>query len=263
MESLVSTALHYKSNLRDVFFNLFEYLKVQDKTLGKGPYASMDEATARDILTTLEKLCATDLAASFVDSDRTPIKLDDQGNVHLQPSVKQAIGRFVEGGWTKLDIPERLGGLGSPATVGWAGYELLVGANPCIAFYTCFGPMVARVIDAVGTEEQKKRFLTPLLEKDWGGTMVLTEPEAGSDVGAGRTKARQIKDDLYEIEGVKRFITSGDTDSVENIIHLVLARPEGSGPGTKGLSLFIVPKFLVNADGTLGERNGALCTNIE
>jgi alkylation response protein AidB-like acyl-CoA dehydrogenase len=102
-----------------------------------------------------------------------------------------------------------------------------------------------------------------MLERRWGGSMVLTEPDAGSDVGAGRTKARHVGGDVWEIEGVKRFITNGDFDGTENIVHLVLARPEGAGPGTKGLSMFIVPKFWVNEDGSLGERNGAFCTNIE
>jgi len=259
----VSTALHYKSNLRDITFNLFEYLRIQDKTLGHGPYASLDESSARDILATLEQLCVTDFAASFVDSDRLPIKLDEKGDIHLQTSVKEAIGRYFEGGWGKLDIPERLDGMGAPASLGWACYELCVGANPCLTFYTCFGPMVARVIDSAGTEAQNKRFMKGLLESNWGGTMVLTEPEAGSDVGAGRTKAKHIKDDVWEIEGVKRFITSGDSDAHENVIHLVLARPEGHGPGTKGLSLFIVPKFHVNDDGSLGERNGVFATGIE
>jgi alkylation response protein AidB-like acyl-CoA dehydrogenase len=123
--------------------------------------------------------------------------------------------------------------------------------------------LIAPYIASLGTEEQKKRFVKPMVERKWGGTMVLTEPDAGSDVGAGRTKARQIKDDLYEIEGVKRFITNGDFDWPENIVHLVLARPEGAGPGTKGLSMFIVPKFWVEEDGSLGERNGAVVTNVE
>jgi hypothetical protein len=137
-----------------------------------------------------------------------------------------------------------------------------VGSNPAAAF-AFLGNVLARIIDTLATDAQKKRFVGPMLERRWGGTMVLTEPDAGSDVGAARAKAKQVKDDLWHIEGVKRFITNGDLDVVENIVHLVLARPEGAGPGTKGLSMFIVPKFLVNDDGSLGERNGVYCTNLE
>jgi len=139
---------------------------------------------------------------------------------------------------------------------------MLVGANPAAYFYV-IGTTMARVIDQVGTEEQRQRFCRPMLERNWGGSMVLTESEAGSDVGAGTTKAIQVEGDTYHLEGVKRFITSGDSDYFENIIHLVLARPEGGGPGTKGLSMFIVPKYLVNDDGSPGERNGIITTNLE
>jgi hypothetical protein len=124
---------------------------------------------------------------------------------------------------------------------------------------------MAVVLNEVGTPEQIDRFVKPALDNGWGGTMVLTEPDAGSDVGAGTTKAIPVNEEagIYHLEGVKRFITSGDHDAFENIIHLVLARPLGAGPGTKGLSMFIVPKFLVNEDGSLGERNGVLATNLE
>ncbi len=258
----MSTALHYKSNMRDVEFNLFEVFKIQDSALGKGPFSSMDESSVRDILTTFEKVCSTEYSASFVESDRVPLKLDSDGNVTLPEVLKKHVKSLYDGGWHKISMPESTGGFGMTPTAHWAAYEFLVGANPVMALYNLVGIM-ARVIDVEGTEKQKKLYVENMLERKWGATMVLTEPDAGSDVGAGRAKARHIKDDLYEIEGVKRFITSGDHDAVENIVHLVLARPEGAGPGTKGLSLFIVPKFWVNDDGTLGERNGAYCTNIE
>lgn len=258
----MSTSLHYKSNLRDIFFNLFEVNGVGEKILGHGPFAGMDEAGAREILSSFEQQCITDWATSYVESDRVVPTLDGQGNVKLPESMKKALNSYTDGGWHKLGLPERLGGFGAPPSIHWAAYELLAGANSIITFYTLC-PTMARVIDLEGTEKQKALFLENMLERAWGGTMVLTEPDAGSDVGAGRAKARLIKDDIWEIEGVKRFITSGDFDAVENIVHLVLARPEGAGPGTKGLSLFIVPKFWVNDDGTLGERNGAFCTNLE
>ena len=139
--------------------------------------------------------------------------------------------------------------------------EMLTAANTAVQFYAG-GALFARVLFEEGTDEQKE-FARMWAEKGWAGTMVLTEPDAGSDVGAGTTKAIDQGDGTWHIEGVKRFITSGEHDSAENIIHLVLARPEGAGPGTKGLSLFIVPKYLVNEDGSLGERNGVFATNIE
>ena len=169
---------------------------------------------------------------------------------------------LYDNGWDRLQVPERLGGFGGPPTVCWAALEMISGANPAIAFYL-FGTFLALVIDALGTNEQKKRYVENMIERHWGGSMVLTEPDAGSDVGAGRAKARQIEGDLYELEGVKSFITNGDFDTVENIVHLVLARPEGAAPSTKGLSMFIVPKFWVNDDGSLGERNGVVATALE
>lgn len=122
---------------------------------------------------------------------------------------------------------------------------------------------MASVLATEGTPEQIERFVKPAIERRWGGTMVLTEPDAGSDVGAGTTKATQVDGEMYHIEGVKRFITSGESDYHENIMHLVLARPEGAGPGTKGLSMFVVPKYIPNEDGSPGERNGVVCTGLE
>jgi alkylation response protein AidB-like acyl-CoA dehydrogenase len=259
----MSNAPHYKSNLRDVCFNLFEYFEVQKKYQAVAPYAAMSESESRDIIATFETFACSELGSSFVDSDRIPLKIDDQGNITLPPTLTSGIRAFYEGGWSGLDIPERLSGIGASASIYWGAFEAGSGANPCVSLYVSMNSMVARVIDAFGTEHQKKLFVQPMLDRHWGGTMVLTEPDAGSDVGAGRTKAKQIKDDLYEIEGVKRFITNGDYDYPENIVHLVLARPEGAGPGTKGLSLFIVPKFWVNDDGSFGERNGIYATGIE
>ena len=257
-----AAAPHYKDNLRDTFFNLFEFLEVGKTSLGKGPFSALDADTAKEMLLQLRKVCVNDLAASFAEGDRVPLKLDPEGNVHLPEGVKKSLAAYYEAGMDMLDVPAHLGGMGAPPTVAWAGFELVAGSNPVCAFYL-FGSFIARIIDHLGTDAQKKRFVQHVVDRKWGGCMVLTEPDAGSDVGAGRTKARHIKDDLYEIEGVKRFITNGDYDHAENIIHLVLARPEGAGAGTKGLSLFIIPKFWVNEDGSLGERNGAFCTNIE
>ncbi len=253
---------HYQSNLRDIEFNLFEYLKIQDTTLGHGEFKSMDEDTARETLRGLQSICENELAESFVSADREGLEFDGKGTVTLPEGLKKSMAAWYDNDWDRLLVPERLGGFGGPPTVCWAGLEMVSGANPAISFYQ-FGAFLALVIDALGTDEQKKRYVENMIERHWGGTMVLTEPDAGSDVGAGRAKARQIEGDLYELEGIKSFITNGDYDTVENIVHLVLARPEGAAASTKGLSMFIVPKFWVNDDGSLGERNGIVATSLE
>lgn len=259
----MSTAQHFKSNLRDIFFNLFEILEIQNKSLGQGEFAGLDEETARTTLEAYEEFCRKELAPSWVPSDRIGLEFDkESGTVKLPEALKRSLHASREQGWTMISLPEHLGGTGAPPSVTWAAFELIAAANATAAYYM-FGPTIARVIDRLGTESQRGRYVKAMIERDWGGSMVLTEPDAGSDVGAGRTRARHVSGDVWEIEGVKRFITNGDYDSTENIVHLVLARPEGAGPGTKGLSMFIVPKFWVNDDGSLGERNGVYCTNIE
>jgi alkylation response protein AidB-like acyl-CoA dehydrogenase len=250
---------HYRSNLRDLEFNLFEVHRIQDE-LGAGKWADLDGDTARDILRELERLATEAWAASFVDADRIPLTLED-GEVALPESLKASLRALRDGGWDRLGLDPAMGGIEVPPSLFWAGQELLLGGNATAVFYAG-GPLFGRVIFEEGTEDQKELAKT-MIEEGWGGTMVLTEPDAGSDVGAGLTKARHVDGNTYHIEGVKRFITSGEHDAAENIIHLVLARPEGAGPGTKGLSMFIVPKYLVNEDGTLGERNGVVATNIE
>jgi len=168
----------------------------------------------------------------------------------------------LDGEWWRLYVPGELGGLGVPPTVAWAAAELVLGANPAVFMYMA-GPTFAGILHRLGNEWQR-RLAGFALERHWGATMVLTEPDAGSDVGAGRARAVEQPDGTWHIEGVKRFITSGDWDVPENIFHLVLARPEGHGPGTKGLSMFVVPKFMPDPEtGAPGARNGAYVTNIE
>ncbi len=253
---------HYRSNLRDILFNLFEVFEVQRTSLGKAPFVSLDEATARESLKAAEKLCLNELQKSYVESDRVPIEFDGKGNVKLPEGLTRGYKAFYEAGANLLNLPEHMGGMGAPPSIGWAAFELISGANAPLTFYL-FGNFTARTIDRHGTEAQKKRYIENILGRQWSGSMVLTEPDAGSDVGAGRTKARHVEGDVWEIEGTKRFITNGDFDAPENIVHLVLARPEGAGGGTKGLSLFIVPKIWVNEDGSLGERNGAFVSKVE
>ncbi len=250
---------HYKSNLRDIEFNLFEVNRIQDY-LGRGDWADLDEDTARDILTELERLAREDFAASYVDQDRIPLELVD-GEIRLPDSVKASARAFKDGGWDRLGLPADMGGMPVPPSLLWATQEMLLAANTTAQFYAGAG-LFARVLFSEGTEAQKD--LARLwMDRQWAGTMILTEPDAGSDVGAGVTRAIDQRDGSWHIEGVKRFITSGEHDAAENIMHLVLARPEGAGPGTKGLSLFLVPKFLVNEDGSLGDRNGVYATNLE
>ncbi|WP_330174735.1 acyl-CoA dehydrogenase [Streptomyces sp. NBC_01498] len=253
---------HYKSNLRDIEFNLFEVLG-RDKLYGTGPFAEMDVETARTILSEVTKLAETELAASYADADRNPPVFDPATSTAPVPaSFKKSYQAFMDSEYWRLGLPEEIGGTTSPRSLIWAYAELLLGANPAIWMYTS-GPAFAGILFEEGNEAQKK-IAGIAVEQQWGSTMVLTEPDAGSDVGAGRTKAVEQEDGSWHIEGVKRFITSGEHDMSENILHYVLARPEGAGPGTKGLSLFLVPKYEFDWEtGELGERNGVYATNVE
>jgi alkylation response protein AidB-like acyl-CoA dehydrogenase len=252
---------HYKSNVRDVEFNLFEVFGRQE-ILGKAPFDEVDEETARDMLAEVNRLATGPLAASFADADRNPPVFDPATNsVTMPESFRKSYQALVDGEWWRLNVPPELGGTVVPRSLSWAVAEFILGSNPA-AWMFASGPTFANVLWRIGTEEQKK-FAKLAVDRQWGATMVLTEPDAGSDVGAGRTKAVQQPDGTWHIEGVKRFITSAEHDLSENIFHLVLARPEGAKPGTKGLSMFLVPKYLVNEDGSLGERNGAYTTNVE
>jgi alkylation response protein AidB-like acyl-CoA dehydrogenase len=252
---------HYKSNLRDIEFNLFEVLGRQE-LLGAGPFAEVDEETARDMLAEVNRLAIGPVAESFADADRNPPVFDPvTGDVTMPESFRKSFRALMEAEWWRLSVPPELGGTVVPRSLSWAVAEFILGANPAAWMYSN-GPSFATVLWELGTPEQK-RFAELAVEREWGATMVLTEPDAGSDVGTGRAKAIEQPDGTWHIEGVKRFITVAEHDMTENIFHLVLARPEGAGPGTKGLSMFLVPKYLVNDDGTLGERNGVKVTNLE
>lgn len=258
---------HYKSNLRDIEFNLFEVLG-RDEILGTGPFEDLDGDTARSILAEVERLSREDLAASFDDSDRNPPVFDPTTNTAPVPaSFKKSYDAWMDAEWWRLQIPEELGGQKAPASLVWALGEFVLGANAPIWMYAA-GPAFAGIVHRNGTERDKA-IAQYMIDKRWGATMVLTEPDAGSDVGAGRAKATANEDGSWNIEGVKRFITSAESDLQDNIIHLVLARPAGvegvGGPGTKGLSLFVVPKHHFDHEtGELtGERNGVYVTNVE
>jgi alkylation response protein AidB-like acyl-CoA dehydrogenase len=252
---------HFKSNLRDIEFNLFEVLNRQ-QLFGSPPHEDLDEDTARGILAEVARLAAGPLAQSFADADRNPPAFDPQTHAVTMPeSFARSFRAWMDAEWFRLELPPELGGSAAPRSLCWSVAELVLGANPAVWMYAS-GAAFCKALYRLGTEEQR-RFAVQAVERGWTATMVLTEADAGSDVGAGRTKAVQQPDGTWHIEGVKRFITSAEHDMAENIFHLVLARPEGAGPGTKGLSMFLVPKYLVNADGTPGERNGVYATNVE
>ncbi len=253
---------HYKSNVRDIDFNLFEVFGT-DAVLEKEPFVDLDEDTARGIIAEVAKLAEGPLAASFADADRNPPVYDpDTYSVKMPASFAKSYKALQDSEWWRTETLPELGGQLVPRTLVWAIAEQVLGANPALHMYMAGAPF-AGILYRNGNETQKK-MAQCMIDRGWGATMVLTEPDAGSDVGAGRTKAIEQADGTWHIEGVKRFITSGEQDMTENIVHLVLARPEGAGPGTKGLSLFVVPKFHFDPEtGELGERNGAFVTNVE
>ncbi|RVW01328.1 acyl-CoA dehydrogenase [Rhodococcus xishaensis] len=254
---------HYKSNVRDLEFNLFEVLGL-DKPLSEGVWGDLDTETVKDMLSEVARLAEGPLGEAFADADRNPPVYDpEKFEATLPESFKKSFKAMWDAEWYRMGLSEEIGGVPVPRTIVWAIAEMLLGAQPG-AFMFGAGPSFANVLYNNGTDEQKKWAAT-LVERGWGATMVLTEPDAGSDVGAGRTKAIQQADGTWHIEGVKRFITSATSDDLfENIFHLVLARPEGAGPGTKGLSLFFVPKFHFDFEkNELGERNGVFVTNVE
>ena len=257
---------HYRTNLRDIQFNLFEMLGT-DEYLGGPAFPEMDTDSAKELLTQLNEVAIKEVAPTLIDGDRNPPVYDpDEKTVTMSEDFKRIYNLVYDlEGW-RVDLPTDLGGVASPPSLRWSLAELVVGSSPALFFYMG-GPTFARILHGIGNEEQRGTAQL-MVEKGWGATMVLTEPDAGSDVGAGTTKAILQDDGSYHIEGVKRFITSAEHDITDNIIHLVLARPvnvEGAGgPGTKGLSLFVVPKYQFDPQtGELGERNGVYTTNVE
>ena len=253
---------HYRANLKDIEFCLFDLLG-RDSILGKSIYADLDRETAMGMLEEMKRLTENDLAASFIEGDRVGAVLDKAtGDVTLPESFKKSYKAYVDGDWGKIDVPAELGGTLIPPSVRWAIAEMVLGSNPGVHLYSS-GFAFSHVAYMLGTDYQKK-IAKFMVDRAWGATMMLTEPDAGSDVGAGRSKAVKQSDGTWHITGTKRFITSGDADIYENIIHFVLARPEGHGPGTKGLSLFLIPKFHFDLEsGAIGKRNGVYVTNIE
>ncbi|MDT5265187.1 MAG: hypothetical protein QOI90_1813, partial [Mycobacterium sp.] len=200
---------HYKSNVRDQVFNLFEVLGL-DKALGEGDYSDLDVDTAREMLAEMSRLADGPIAESFADSDRNPPTFDPKTfSVTLPEGFKKSVRAVTDGGWDRVGLDEALGGVPAPKALMWALNEHILGANPAVWMYAG-GAGFANIFYHLGTEEQKK-WAVLAAERGWGSTMVLTEPDAGSDVGAGRTKAVKQHDGSWHIDGVKRFITSGDS----------------------------------------------------
>ena len=254
---------HYRSNVRDLEFALFEVFGRGD-LLGQGPYEAVDADTARAMMHEVARLAEHELADSLLDSDRNPPVYDPTTHsVTMPESFQKSYAAYLESGFWAIDVPAGLDGTVVPPSLRWAVNELILGANPAVGMYASSFSF-AKLLYMLGTDDQKK-LAKLMVDRKWGATMVLTEPDAGSDVGAGRAKAVRNPDGTWNITGVKRFISSAEHDLTDNIVHFVLARPEGAGPGTKGLSLFVVPKFhVVDLDtGELGERNGVVVTNVE
>ncbi|MET8797817.1 acyl-CoA dehydrogenase [Nocardia sp. NPDC004568] len=254
---------HYQANLRDIEFNLFEVFEL-GKILDAGAYGDLDTDTAREILAEVKRLAEGPVAESFAAADRYPVEfVPDTHSITVPEPLTKTVHAIREAGWNRLGKPEEMGGMPAPAALCWAVSEMITCANPAAVFFD-MGAVMAQVLFGIGTEQQK-HWAAAGFDRHWQGTMVLTEPDAGSDVGAGRAKAVEQPDGTWHIDGVKRFISGADVgDTAENIFHLVLARPEGAGPGTKGLSLFYVPKFLFDPQTLeLGERNGVYVTGVE
>ena len=242
----------YKNDLQYIYFNLFKDLGVHDLAKDFG------ENDLKDIITQFDKFAENEVYSCRVEGDEVGVKMTDEGVV-APPSFKKALEQYYQNGWYALGYPEDIGGMPAPRTIVNACSSIYVGSNVSLSMYSGLSQGAMNVIHEVGSQEQKDRYIPKMMEGTWGGTMCLTEPGAGSDVGAANTTATPNDDGTYTIKGVKIFISSGESDLYDNNIHLVLARTPGSAEGTKGLSLFIVPRFDLES----GKSNFVKCTKIE
>jgi alkylation response protein AidB-like acyl-CoA dehydrogenase len=250
----------YNAPTRDLQFVLHEVLDLASNDI-PGFSDLAPEFTAA-ILDEAGKIARDVLAPLNTSGDVEGCRLEN-GVVHTPRGFKEAFGAMKDGGWNGLDLPEEFGGQGLPYVMGIAVGEIFVSANMAFNMYQGLTHGAIGSILAHGTDAQKATYLPKMVSLDWTGTMNLTEPHCGTDLGLLRTKAEPQKDGSYKITGQKIFISAGEHDLADNIIHLVLAKAPGGGEGTKGISLFIVPKFLVNEDGTLGNRNAVGAGKIE
>jgi hypothetical protein len=246
---------------RDVDFVLHEQLEVADLSKHEA-YAEFNKKTIDLIISEARNLAVKELLPIQIDGDREGARFEG-GNVTVPESFHKAWDLFKEGEWVALSNDPEWGGQGMPATISLAANDYFIGANFAFMMYPGLTHGAGRLVQTFGIDQQKKLFLKKMFTGEWTGTMLLTEPEAGSDVGALTTSAVKNDDGTYSITGNKIFVSSGEHDMAENIIHPVLARIEGAPQGTKGISLFLVPKIWVNDDGSLGEPNDVVCTGIE
>ena len=246
---------------RDVDFVLHEQLNVGALSEHE-KYAEFNKKTVDLIISEARNLAIKEILPTFKEGDEQGCRLEN-GQVSVPESFKRAYDLFVEGEWLAMPEDPEYGGQGMPRTVALAAGDYFNGANYAFMMYPGLTHGAALLVEAFGTERQKKRFLRNMFTGKWTGTMLLTEPEAGSDVGNLSTTAVKNEDGTYAITGNKIFISAGEHDMVENIVHPVLARIEGAPAGTKGISLFLVPKYRVNDDGSLGDFNDVVCTGIE
>lgn len=250
----------YTPPIRDLQFVLHDVLKLSQSDLPGHDELAPDFTEA--VLEAAGKLSAEVLAPLNLSGDQEGCVLEN-GVVRTPKGFREAFEQVKEGGWTALDCDPEYGGQGMPYTMGVATGEMFVSANMAFNMYQGLTHGAYSAIHAHGTDDQKQTYLPKMVSCDWTGTMNLTEPHCGTDLGLLRTKAEPQDDGSYLITGQKIFISAGDHDMAENVIHLVLAKAPGGGEGTKGISLFIVPKFLVNADGSLGDRNGVSVGALE
>jgi len=251
----------YRAPVKDMLFDMQELAGLQ--TLTEIPaFADYGIDTAQAVLEECAKLNENVIAPLNWEGDKNPSWFKD-GQVFTTPGFKEAFRQFAEGGWQGLQHPAEFGGQGLPKTIGAACGEMYNSASISFALCPLLTDGAIEALLTAGSGAQKATFLPKLIDGSWTGTMNLTEPQAGSDLAQVRTRAEPQADGTYKIFGTKIFITYGEHDMAENIVHLVLARVVGAPEGVKGISLFIVPKFLVNADGSLGARNDAHCVSIE
>lgn len=250
----------YTAPLQDQQFLLHEVLKIaENPTPG---YSDLDADFTAAVLGEAGKISSDLLAPLNVVGDKEGCTLEN-GVVRTPTGFKAAFDEMRAGGWAGIDMPEEYGGQNLPAVIGTAVSEMMCAANQSFTMYHGLTHGAASAILAHGSAEQKQTYLPNMITCDWTGTMNLTEPHCGTDLGLMRTKAEPQDDGSYKLSGQKIFISSGEHDMSDNIIHLVLAKIPGGPDGIKGVSLFIVPKFMVNEDGSLGERNGVSCGAIE
>lgn len=246
---------------RDIDFVIWDQMNGEE-LLQYDLYREFNRKTCDMIITEARNLAVKEILPTLQESDRQGVRFE-KGAVKTPDSFPKAHRLLLDGEWGNLSVPPEMGGQGAPGLVSAAAAEYFMGANWALYSYASMGNGTADMIDKYGTEEQRETYVKRLVSGEWGGTMLLTEANAGTDVGALTTSAVKNEDGTYTLSGNKIFITNGEHDLCENIIHPVLARIEGDPPGTRGISIFIVPKYFVNPDGSLGDRNDIVCTGTE